>query len=44
LSQLNKSSKPGRDANERDLRSTLLAFRDKLREALALSRGRRGGD
>ncbi len=39
-----KTAKPVRKGDERDVRGTLLAFRDKLREALALSRRRRGGD
>ncbi len=37
-------SKQSRGEYEREVRTTLLVVRAKLREALALSLGRRGGD
>jgi hypothetical protein len=41
---MGKRSKEERDDDERDVRTTLLVVRAKLREALALSRRRRSGD
>ncbi len=41
---MGKHSKQSREEYERDVRRTLLVVRAKLREALALSLGRRGGD
>lgn len=41
---MDKSARKNRRAYERDVRATLLVVREKLREALALSLGRRGGD
>jgi len=41
---MGKQAKRSREEYARDMRTTLLVVRAKLREALALSLGRRGGD
>jgi hypothetical protein len=41
---MGKRTKQSRDDYERDVRTTLLVVRAKLREALALSLSRRSGD
>lgn len=41
---MGKNRRQSRAKYERDVRTTLLVVRAKLREALALSLGRRGGD